>query len=145
MTTVRSSIDHHPDILALRANYERAAQSGVVQATFGLAFLTALYAALSPWIIGFDATPRLTVNNLIVGLAAAVTTLGFGAAFDRVHGMTWVLPLMGIWLIVSPWILRGVAPTAGMIWSNIVAGALLTVFGLGVAYYGMNPRSAPTR
>lgn len=145
MTSVRPSIDQHPDILALREPYERAAQSTFVQTTFGLAFLTALYAAISPWVIGFDATTRLTANNLIVGLAAAVAVLGFGAAFDRVHGMTWALPLMGIWLIVSPWILRGMAPTAGMIWSNVLAGALLTLFGGVAAYYGMTARSVHTR
>ena len=52
MTTVHSSIDQHPDILALRAGYDRIAESVAAQATFGLTLMVAAYAALSPWIVG---------------------------------------------------------------------------------------------
>ncbi len=63
MSTVHSSIDLHPDILALRAGYDRVAESMAAQVTFGLTLLTAMYVALSPWIVGFDAFNRLTVND----------------------------------------------------------------------------------
>lgn len=140
MSTVHSSIEQHPDILALRARFERAAESMTAQSTFGLSLMTAAYAALSPWIVGFHGTP-LAANDLIVGLLVAVLAVGFGSALDRTHGMTWTLPFFGVWLIVSPWILHGVSPTAGMIWSNVVAGALLTLLGLVAAYYGMRTRN----
>jgi SPW repeat len=140
MSTVHSAIEHHPDILALRAGFERAAESMTAQTTFGLSLLTAVYVALSPWIVGFHGTP-LAVNDLIVGLTAAVMALGFGSALDRTHGMTWTLPFFGVWLIVSPWILYGVSSTTGMIWSNVVAGALLTLLGCVAAYYGMRTRN----
>ena len=47
MSTVRS-IDKHPDILALRAGYERATESLIAQGVFGLMMLVAVYAAASP-------------------------------------------------------------------------------------------------
>jgi SPW repeat len=137
MSTVHPSIEQHPDILALRARYDRAAESMTMQGTFGLTFLTALYCALSPWIVGFDATTRLAVNDLIVGIAVAVLTFGFGAALDRTHGMTWTLPVFGVWLVVSPFVMRDVHATAGMIWSNLITGALIFFFGLVAVYYGM--------
>lgn len=145
MSTVHSPINHHPDILAVRAGYERAAESVTVQGALGLAFLTALYTAVSPWIVGFDATTRLTVNDLIVGIAVAVLAIGSGAALDRTHGMTWTLPVLGVWLIISPWVLRGVTPTAGMIWSNVVAGAVITVLGLSGTYFAMRGRNLAAR
>jgi hypothetical protein len=145
MSTVHPSIEQHPDILALRASYDRAAESMTMQGTFGLTFLTALYCAVSPWVIGFDATTRLVVNDLIVGIAVAVLAFGFGAALDRTHGMTWTLPFIGIWLVVSPWVLRDVSPTAGMAWSNVITGALVFVFGLVAAYYGVRARSPEGR
>lgn len=135
MSTVHS-IDQHPDILALRADYERKAETPVGQATFGFTLLTALYAAVSPWIVGFDATSRLTVNNLIVGLTAAVLAIGFGAALERTHGIMWTLPLLGVWQIICLWILRDVNPTAGMIWSNVVSGGLIVVCGLVGLMFG---------
>src|SRR4030088_3008493 len=114
MTTSHASIDQHPDILALRASYDRASESMTAQATFGLTLLTAIYVALSPHIVGFLAFTRLPVNDLIVGINVAVLALVFGSGLDRTHGMTWTLPVIGLWLIASPWIFVA-SPTAGMI------------------------------
>ena len=144
MSTVHSSIDHHPDLLALRARYERVAESMSAHFTFGLALLTGLYVAASPWIVGFSATRSLGTSDLIVGIAVAFLAYGCATALDRAHGMTWTLPVLGAWVIVSPWILQGFTPTAGMIWSNVVAGALLTFLGLNAAYFGMRTRAEVT-
>jgi SPW repeat len=145
MSTVHSSIDHHPDLLALRANYERVAESTSAHVTFGLALLAGLYVAASPWIVGFSATASLGTSDLIAGIAVAFLAYGFATALDRAHGMTWTLPVLGVWVIVSPWILPGVALTAGMLWSNVVAGALMTLLGLNATYFGMRTRAAATR
>lgn len=145
MSTVHSSIDHHPDLLALRANYERVAESTSAHVTFGLALLTGLYVAASPWIVGFSATASLATSDLIVGIAVAFLAYGFATTLDRAHGMTWTLPVLGVWVIVSPWILPGVALTAGMLWSNVVAGALLTIVGLNATYFGVRTREAAPR
>jgi hypothetical protein len=144
MSTVHSSIDHHPDLLALRARYERVAESMSAHVTFGLALLTALYVAASPWIVGFSGTASLATIDLIAGIAAAFLAYGFATTLDRAHGMTWTLPVLGAWVIVSLWVLPGFAPTAGMIWSNVVAGGLLTFLGLNATYFGMRTREAAT-
>jgi SPW repeat len=145
MSTVHSSIDHHPDLLALRARYERVAESMSAHVTFGLALLTGLYVAASPWIVGFSATGPLTNCNVFAGIAVAFLAYGFATSLDRAHGMTWTLPVLGVWLIVSPWVLHGFALSTGMIWSNVVAGALLTFLGLNATYFGMRTRAAGTQ
>jgi hypothetical protein len=142
MSTVHSSIDHHPDILALRERYGRVAESMTAQGTFGLTLLAAVYAAVSPWIIGFDGTRALAVNDFIVGVVCVALAFGFAMALDRSHGMTWTLPVLGVWFIVSPWVLHGVSPHGSMIWSNVIAGAVLTVLGLNAMYFGMRARSS---
>jgi hypothetical protein len=144
MSTVHSSIDHHPDLLALRERYGRAAESMTAQGTFGLTLLTATYAALSPWIVGFDGTRALAANDFIVGLVCVALAFAFAMALDRSHGMTWTLPVFGVWFIVSPWILHGVSPHGGMVWSNVIAGVVLTVLGLNAMYFGMRARSSTT-
>jgi SPW repeat len=144
MSTAHSSIDHHPDLLALRARYERVAESMSAHFTFGLALLTGLYVAASPWIVGFDATRQLAVCDLIVGIAVAYLAYRFATGLDRAHGMTWTLAVLGVWVIVSPWIVQGTTLTAGMIWSNVVAGALLTFLGMNAAYFGMRTRAEST-
>jgi hypothetical protein len=142
MSTVHSSIDHHPDLLALRARYERVAESMSAHFTFGLALLTGLYVAAAPWIVGFSGTASLATSDFIVGIAVAFMAYGFATTLDRAHGMTWTLPLLGLWVLVSPWVVTGVALTTGMIWSHVVAGALLTFLGLNAAYFGMRTRAA---
>jgi hypothetical protein len=144
MSTVHSSIEQHPDLLALRARYERVAESMSAHVTFGLALLTGLYVAASPWIVGFSATGSLATSDLIVGIAVAFLAYGFATTLDRAHGMTWTLPVLGVWVIVSPWILPGFTATAGMMWSNVVAGAFLTFLGLNATYFGMRTRATAT-
>jgi hypothetical protein len=144
MSTVHSSIEHHPDLLALRERYGRAAESMTAQGTFGLTLLTATYAALSPWIVGFDGTRALAANDFIVGLVCVALAFAFAMALDRSHGMTWTLPVFGVWFIVSPWIVNGVSPHGSMVWSNVIAGAVLTVLGLNAMYFGMRARSSAT-
>jgi hypothetical protein len=145
MSTAYSPIDQHPDLLALRAGYERTAESFAVQGAFGLTLLTGLYIAISPWIVGFDGISRLAGIDLIVGIAAAVLAVGFASAFDRTHGLTWTMPLLGIWQIIAPWVHRGPLPTAGMVWSNVVSGALITMLGLVAAAYGARVRASVRR
>ena len=144
MSTVHSSIDHHPDLLALRARYERVAESMSAHVTFGLALLAGLYVAASPWIVGFTDTRNLAVCDFIAGIAVAFLVYGFATGLDRSHGMTWTLPVLGVWVIFSPWILPGVALTAGMIWSNVVAGVLLAFLGFNATYFGMRTRADST-
>ena len=112
------------------------------QGTFGLTLLTAVYAAVSPWIVGFQGTRPLVVNDFVVGIVCVALAFGFAMALDRSHGMTWTLPVFGVWFIVSPWILHGVSPHGGMIWSNVIAGAVLTLLGLNAMYFGMRARSS---
>jgi hypothetical protein len=139
MTTSHASIDQHPDILALRASYDRAAESMTAQATFGMTLLTAIFVALSPHIVGFGGLTGLPANDLVVGITVAVLAMCFGSALDRTHGMTWTLPIFGLWLIASPWIFVS-SPSAGVIWSHVICGALITVLGLNAVYFGMRVR-----
>jgi SPW repeat len=141
MTTAHASIDQHPDIVALRASYDRAAESMTAQATFGLTLLTGVFVALAPYIFGYDDFTRLPVNDLVVGITVAVLAMCFGSVLDRTHGMTWTLPVFGVWIFASPWIFVA-SPTAGMIWTHVICGALITVCGLYAVYFGMRVRGS---
>jgi len=51
-----AGMDRHPDVMDLRARYERAAATPLAQFAGGLVFLTGLYLAISPWVAGFAGT-----------------------------------------------------------------------------------------
>ncbi|WP_040787006.1 SPW repeat protein [Nocardia pneumoniae] len=137
MTSETMSISRHPDILELREKYERASEEPAAQAVTGCMFLTGLYIAISPWVVGFNGFPTLTGNNLIVGIALAMLALGFASVYGRTHGIVWAAPLIGVWTIVAPWIVSGDVDTASTIWNNVVAGAVAVLLGLGSMLLGM--------
>lgn len=131
-------MEQHPDIAALRANYDLAAETTPVRLAAGLTFLAGLYSAISPWVIGLtSAQQNLMINNLITGAALAALAVGFASAYGRTHGVAWVAPLIGIWTIISPWVVRGNVATTSAIWNNVVTGAVAAVCGAAAATFGV--------
>lgn len=120
----------HPDIVEMRERYDLAGSQPGMQVVDGLTLLSGLYLALSPWIVGFTDRTGITINNLVTGLVVAGLALAFTAAFGRTHGLAWVLPVIGIWTIIAPWVIRGDQSTAGSIWSNVLVGLLITALGV---------------
>lgn len=87
--------------------------------------------------IGFHTrSGSLTANDLIIGIGVALLAYGFGTAYERTHGLSWVAPLFGVWLIIAPWVVHGVHRTNGLLISNIVIGACIVVLGLAAFTMG---------
>jgi hypothetical protein len=136
--TEQVGMETHPDIVAMRMPYERAAESRSTQIIEGFAFLSGVYLAISPWVVGFTDLNTITVNNLVTGIAVALLALGFASAFGRTHGMSWVVPLIGIWTVVSPWAVSGAdVNVAEVVVSNVIIGALILLLGLATVALGM--------
>lgn len=131
-----SSISQHPDLLALRARYERVAERPAARIVDGLIVLAGLYVALSPWIVGFDGDPRLARSNLVAGAVVALLGLSFGWAFERTHGTAWLCPVLGAWTIASLWLVQGSTPGSATLVSNVVAGMVVIVLGVAVVVLG---------
>lgn len=133
MATQHSRIEQHPDIMELRTRYAQASARPIAQATEGLGLLTGLYLAISPWVVGFNTSTTLTVSNLVTGLALAILALGFGSVYERTYGMGWVAGVIGVWTIISPWVVSGAPTTAGVIVSNVITGAVAVLLSLVTA------------
>ena len=57
--------------------------------------------------VGHDGMRNMAVNNLITGVALALVGAGLASAYGHTHGMAWVAPIVGIWTIITPWVIRG--------------------------------------
>lgn len=126
----------HPDIAALRAQYDMAAQSPSGQSVSGLTFLSGLYLAISPWVVGFFGRSTLTVNNLITGIALALLAAGIASAYGRIHGLAFVVPVIGVWTIIAPWVLPPHTASAGTIINNVITGIVVVACGLACVMLG---------
>jgi hypothetical protein len=124
-------IGEHPDIVALRERFDVTAESPQSQFAGGLLMLTGLWAAISPWVVGFRGKdPDLTVSTLIIGLAVAMLAYSYGTVFGRSHRVAWTTPLLGAWLLVAQWVIQGTHLDAGTIASNVVTGSIVIALGL---------------
>lgn len=135
----------HPDLLELRRRYDAASASPVAEGAAGLAFLGAVFLAASPWIVGFSALTAITVVNVIAGVALAALIIALMAAYGRTHGLTFAVPVIGIWTIVAPWLTAGAMDTTRTIWTNVCAGGVIVVFGLVMLAVGFFRSRRPAR
>ncbi|MFI5520781.1 SPW repeat protein [Streptomyces platensis] len=125
----RGDLAGHPDATEMQARYERVLGGRDVVLVDGPVLLVGLYCAVSPWILHFFASQQaLMVHNLILGVAIALMAVGFTVAPDRMYGLSGAMCAIGVWMIISPWIV-GSSPDAGVIWNNIVIGALTFLLG----------------
>jgi len=132
-TSGQMSMSQHPDIVGLRERYEAAAETPQAWAVEGLAFLAGGFVAISPWVVGFNGNaPALAATDLIVGGLCALLALALASFYERSHGLAWVMPAMGLWLILAPWLVNGVDTTGSMITSHILAGGCVVLFGLAL-------------
>ncbi|QSW98986.1 SPW repeat protein [Haloterrigena alkaliphila] len=99
-----------------------------------------LAAALGAWILwsgvvltGFG---WIIINNVVAGAAIA-----FFAAYTAAWPDGWRLPavaapaivaLLGVWVIAAPFVLE--VTTDRMLWSNVIAGALVVILAVGSLY-----------
>ncbi|MFE7545097.1 SPW repeat protein [Streptomyces platensis] len=125
----RGDLAGHPDASEMQARYDRVLGGRDVVLVDGPVLLVGLYCAVSPWILHFaGAQSALMVHNLILGVAIALMAVGFTVAPDRMYGLSGAMCAIGVWMIISPWIV-GSSPDAGVIWNNIVIGALTFLLG----------------
>lgn len=90
-----------------------------------------LWLLLSPFILGYSAMTVAMWNALIVGVVVAA--LGVGAALyknvtaDRT--LDWINAALGLWVIISPFVL-GFSAMATLLWNNIIVGVIVLALGV---------------
>ncbi|MGW3468974.1 SPW repeat protein [Saccharopolyspora sp. NPDC000995] len=115
-------------------DYEAALAAPTTTGSESALMLTGAYTAVSPWVVGFAGSqPFLSMNNLILGLIVTAIGLGITGTPERSGGISWTAAPIGIWLIIATWVTTFGLPTVGMIWNNVVVGALSIILGLAVA------------
>lgn len=129
----------------VRERYDSMAEAPVAQLLEGLLLLAGLYLLLSPWLAGGAGAPGAaldgaTVSGVVVGAAVALMAAGFASAYATTHRIAWTMPVLGVWVIVSPWLVAGQVP-GSLVLSNIIIGAVIVLAGIGI----LRPTSLQSR
>jgi hypothetical protein len=140
-------ITSHPDVAEMDQRYARVLHSPRVVAVDGLIMLTGLYVAISPWVVHFQNNNQIMRTvDLVLGLALAVIGFGMSTRPERLLQAGWAVSLIGIFLIISPWV-AGAGHNAAypVIYNNAFSGAVAFVLGLaamGMLRFGGSKRRA---
>jgi hypothetical protein len=100
-----------------------------VKTASGLNFLAGIWLIISPWIYGVITGNNAASNSVVVGIIIAVlAAIRFFAPRNAV-GLSWINALLGIWMIISPWI-YGYAGHTGWLWNSVIVGIIAVVLAL---------------
>src|SRR5438445_7769765 len=95
-----------------RSGMESARTASVLNVIAGI------WMIISPFILVFTNLQTALWNNIIVGVVVLVLAWIRAANPDRLIGLSWLNLVLGLWLIVSPFVLvYGVFPPA-LVWNN---------------------------
>lgn len=81
-----------------------------------------LWLIASPWVLGYAAQTTPAWNAYVLGVIIAVAAIAALVAFHAWE--EWVNVALGVWLVVSPWIL-GFSGLTTALWNQIVVGVLV--------------------
>ena len=99
--------------------------------------ILAAFLFLTPWIFGFvsdhAAAPNAWVSGIIIGVVAIAALTKF-AEWEE-----WINLALGLWVLVSPWVLSFAAQTTAR-WVHVVIGLIVAVLaGLKLWFMHQTP------
>jgi len=115
----RARTEYEPD-------YEEEAPPEIktVFGTSGINIIAGLWLLLAPFALGYAAVETALWNSVIIGLAVAVMAIVRVVRPDEYEGVSWVNFVLGIWLLISPFVL-GLANIEWLVWNNIIVGIVV--------------------
>lgn len=109
-------------------NDVRDPMMGQLRTASGLNVLAGIWLIIAAWILGYAGhhTPQWNdvVLGVIVGILALIRFLGAW----RASVLSWINVILGIWLIISPWVL-GYSDIHAAAWNNVIVGIAVILLG----------------
>ena len=100
-----------------------------------LVAVVGLWELVSPFSLGYSALTMAMWNAVIVGavliILAGWAALSKDANTDR--NLDWINTVLGLWLVVSPFIL-GYSATTVALWNGIIVGVVVIVLAVWAAF-----------
>ena len=103
--------------------------------------LVGIWLFISPWVLGTTSDAATAWNAWIIGAAIFVVALiALGATASASAAAPWVNVVLGVWLFISPWVLRSTDVSDGAV--NAWVFGVVTVL---VALWAFSGRRAVQR
>ncbi len=88
--------------------------------------LLGIWLIIAPFVLGYARLDAAETNDIVVGILVAIIAAirSFGAFTQP--GWSWVNVLLGIWLIIAPFVL-GYSGNATPLWNDIILGIVIAI------------------
>jgi hypothetical protein len=108
-------------------------QTGTAKGLSALNVIAGIWLILSPFIVGYADLAGPMWNSIIVG--GVVLVLAAIRAANPLHAvaLSWINALLGVWLIIAPFVLVREMRTPGLTWNDVILGIVVLVLGAGSA------------
>ncbi len=104
-----------------------------VKVASGLNILLSIWLIVSPFLLGFSAGSALALwDAIVVGVVVLILSWIRMANPESATWISWVSALLGLWLIVSPFVL-GTSFIMAVMWDDIIVGIGMVIFGAWAA------------
>ena len=95
----------------------------------GLNVIAGLWLIISPWIL-HDQVQQAYANNVILGIIIAVLAAIRAGGAHRAAWLSWINLVLGLWVIISPWVLQLPASHTQAFWNNVVVGVVVALLAI---------------
>lgn len=102
---------------------------GQVNIASGLNILLGLWLIASPWVFSFSSLQGALWNSIIVGVVVVVLAWVRITNPTRYVWASWVNLLLGLWILVSPWIFS-FSTNTGALWDSVITGIVIGALAL---------------
>jgi hypothetical protein len=102
---------------------------GAAAAPSGLDVLAGIWLLISPFVLAFHAGTAAVANNVVLGIVIGVLALIRFFGPSRNVGLSWVNFVLGIWVLISPWVL-GFSSYTTALTNNVCMGIVVIILSL---------------
>lgn len=116
-----------------------AAHRAQVQTASGLDVLAGIWLIISPFIVGYSAITGATVNDVILGIIIGIlAAIRFFGAYEAAF-ISWINVILGIWVLISPWVLDYFSISTSALSNNVVMGIIVIILAAWSALATTSP------
>ncbi len=104
-----------------------------VKVASGISFLFGLWLIISPFVMGFSTLSAMAMYDaVIVGVIVAILSLIRFFSPGSSTALNWINALLGLWLIISPFVLA-LSGVAGVLVNFVIVGIAFIIFNVWAA------------
>jgi hypothetical protein len=104
-----------------------------------LNIIAGIWILISPWVYGYAVDTGGMWNSVIVGIVIAVLALIRASGAYTQAWLSWINAILGLWLIISPWV-YGYDNNTGGSWNSIILGIIVCILAVWSAQASRSSR-----